>query len=65
MTERNSADAWEIIKRDSLFLEAVCRYLESEQILTGNQKEIFKKLWFCKMCPKEEKQKKEKTEQKE
>lgn len=58
MNEKNSADAWNTIKKDSLFLEAVCRYLESEELLTESQMEIFKKLWFCRICQEEEKNKK-------
>lgn len=50
MTERNAADTWDVIKKDSLFLEAVCLYLESEEILDENAEEIFKRLWFCKAC---------------
>lgn len=58
MTKRNSSDTWNIIKKDTLFLEAVCCYLESEGILTESQREIFKRLWFCKACQEEEKNEK-------
>lgn len=50
MTERNAADTWDVIKKDAVFLEAVCHYLASEEILDENAVEIFKKLWFCKVC---------------
>lgn len=54
MTERNSmaagnaTDAWGVIKKDTLLLEAVCCYLESEGILDEMGKTFFKKMWFCK-----------------
>ena len=59
MTEKNSAnarestDTWKVIKKDILFLESVCRYLEAEGILNEMEKEIFEKMWFYKVQQEE------------
>ena len=44
MAERNSVNMWDIIKKDPVFLEAVCMYLISEELVNEGEIAFFKRM---------------------